>query len=82
MAGWAVGEGGCASEDQLLGLRVADDDGIVVATVESCISIVWYIIHPHLEEVGAVQALRGSPDTSGGQEPGTYSTISFPSREE
>jgi hypothetical protein len=45
MAGRAVGEGGCASEDQLLGLRVADDDGIVVAAVDSCISIARHIIH-------------------------------------
>ena len=82
MASWAVGEGGGASEDQLLGLRVADDDGIVVATVDSCISIVQYIMNLHLEEVGAIQALWIARTPSGGQELGTYSTISFPSREE
>jgi hypothetical protein len=82
MAGWAVGEGGCASEDQLLGLRVADDDGIIVATADSCISIVRYMIHLCLEEVEAIQALRIARTLSGGQEIETYSTISFPSREE
>jgi hypothetical protein len=31
VAGGAVGEGGgCASKDKLLGLGIADDDGIVV----------------------------------------------------
>jgi hypothetical protein len=40
VAGGTVGEGRFASEDQLLGLRVANDDGIVVAAVKSCISTV------------------------------------------
>jgi hypothetical protein len=36
VACWAVGEGGCcAAQDQLLGLRVADDNGIVMAARET-----------------------------------------------
>jgi hypothetical protein len=55
MAGWAVGEGGGASEDQLLGLRIADDDGIVVTALNRCISTVPYIFCLFLVEIEAIQ---------------------------
>ena len=40
MACWAVGEGGgCASQDKLSSLRIADDNGIVVTARARMISI-------------------------------------------
>lgn len=58
MAGRAVGEGGCASDDKLLGLGIADDDGIVVAAVDSCISVERYKACLLKEGFEAIQALR------------------------
>ena len=44
MAGGAVGEGGgCASEDKLLGLGIADDDGIVMTACGRFISNVVHL---------------------------------------
>lgn len=45
MAGGAVGEGGgCASEDKLLGLGIADDDGIVMTAGRRASLVMWSIL--------------------------------------
>jgi hypothetical protein len=43
VASGTIGEGGGrAAEDQLLGLRVADDDGVVMAAGRRCVSILLH----------------------------------------
>lgn len=43
MACWAIGEGevwGCTAKDELLGLGVADDDSIIVTSVDGWLAVV------------------------------------------
>jgi hypothetical protein len=44
VACWTIGEGrGCAAENQLLSLRITNDNGIVMAASRNRVSISFYI---------------------------------------